>query len=75
MTRPRIRRVQGEFLHPGDTIVLAVTGAHTIATLDVYAKTRGDGMRHAHCTDGTCCTVLDHRLYRRARAIDLPFAA
>lgn len=70
MTRPRIRRrfelVAGADLHTGDRIDLAVTGEHSIDRLDVYARTRGDGMRHAHCTDGSCCTVLDHHLYRRA---------
>ncbi len=66
MTRPRIRRVQGAHLNAGDTIVLAVTGPHTIGHLDRYADTRGDGMRHAHCTDGTCCTLLDSHLYVRA---------
>lgn len=60
--------VLGETLHVGDTIVLAVTGPHTIDHLDRYADTRGDGMRHAHCTDGTCCTLLDHHFYRRAAA-------
>lgn len=63
---PRIRHIYGAFLHEGDTIVLAVTGAHTIATLDRHSKTRADGMRHAHCTEGTCCSLFDHHLYRRA---------
>jgi hypothetical protein len=75
MTRARVRRVQGEFLHEGDTIVLAVTGAHTISKLERHKDTRGDGMRHAHCTDGTCCTLLDHHMYVLAPAVDLPLAA
>lgn len=72
MTRLRIRRhlvpVAGSEVHDGDTLVLAVTGAHTVEHLDLYARTVGDGMRHAHCTDGTCCTVLDHHIYRVLRA-------
>ncbi len=76
MTRPRKRRVQGEFLHVGDTIVLAVTGAHTIDKLTRHKDTRGDGMQHAHCTEGTGYTLLDHHLYSLARAgVDLPLAA
>lgn len=75
VTRPCVRRVQGEFLHEGDTIVLAVTGAHTIVALNRHKDTRGDGMRHARCTDGTCYTLLDHHMYVLAPAIELPLAA
>ncbi|GGM52298.1 hypothetical protein ACFFX1_55640 [Dactylosporangium sucinum] len=60
-----LETVAGADLHEGDRIVLAVTGEHTIARMDRYRRTVGDGMRHAHCTDGTCCTVLDHHNYRR----------
>jgi hypothetical protein len=58
-----LHRIAGADVHDGDTLVLAVTGEHTIHHLDRYRRTEGDGMRHAHCTDGTCCTVLDHHTY------------
>lgn len=69
MNRPRVRRhlitVAGADLHEGDTFVDPQTGRHTVGHLDVYpGRTYGDGMRHAHCTDGTCCTVRDHATYQ-----------
>lgn len=69
MNRPRVRRhltaVPGAALHDGDTFLDALTGVHTVEHFDPYpGRTYGDGMRHAHCTDGTCCTVRDSATYQ-----------
>ncbi len=79
MTRPRVRRVQGEFLHAGDTIVDPVDGCtiHLIETLVEYpGQSRGGHLRRAH-GDHWDATIADKHLYRRAAhpAIDLPLAA
>lgn len=77
MTRVRVRRVQGEFLHPGDTIVDPVDGCtvHLIETLTEYpGRGYGDHLRRAH-GDHWNATIADHHLYSLARAINLPLAA
>lgn len=78
MIRPHKRRVQGEFLHDGDTIIDPVDGCtvRAIEHLDGYPGTYwGDGMRRAHGV-GWGVTIVDHHLYSLARAgIDVPLAA
>ena len=65
--KERIMRVIGAEVRKGDTLVLAVTGEHIIDHFENYQRTRGDGMSHAHCTDGTCCTLLDRHTYNVLR--------
>ncbi len=78
MTRPRKRRVQGEFLHVGDTIVDPVDGCtvHQITALDEYpGQSRGGHLRRAH-GDHWDATIADSHLYSLARVgVDLPLAA
>jgi hypothetical protein len=62
-TTHTLRSVIGAEVRKGDTLVLAETGAHTCDRFENYARTRGDGMTHVHCTDGTCYTLLDHHTY------------
>lgn len=71
MTRPRIRRVQGEHLHVGDTIIDPVDGCtvHVIKRLEEYpGRGFGDHLRRARgARDDTWgATIADHHLYRRA---------
>lgn len=56
------RQVDGGDLHEGDTFVEAVTNVERTIDhfTDPYASVWGDGMRHAHCTDGSQCTIRDH---------------
>jgi hypothetical protein len=60
-------RVIGAEVRKGDTLVFAVTGEHTIDHFEVYRDTRGDGMSHTHCTDGTCYTLVDRHTYNVLR--------
>lgn len=69
MIRLRVRRVQGEFLHVGDSIVDPVDGCtvHEITTLVEYPGLgAGDHLRRAH-GDHWDATIADHHLYRRTR--------
>lgn len=63
MDRHTPHHVLGAEVRKGDTLVLAVTGEHVADRFDNYQRTRGDGMTHVHCTDGTYCTLLDHHFY------------
>jgi hypothetical protein len=80
MIRLRVRRVQGEFLHLGDTIVDPVDGCtvHVIAALVEYpGRGLGDHLRRAH-GDHWDATIADHHLYQLARvgqSTELPTAA